>query len=97
MLTLTAHKSLFSGSPQNEILSPGTFVPTVTKFYNIGWYIRSLKPLFDQLLNFWLSFHSSTQPTAPIITAAVSASTFVATLEDYEENAETKMDRERRV
>jgi len=50
--------------------------------------------LFDQLTNFWLSFHSSAQPITPIVTTAVSASTFAAALKEYEDNSETDTDGE---
>ena len=65
-----------------------------TKLYNVGRYAISLKPLFDQLINFWLSFHSGAQPITPVVTAAVSASAFAAALKEYEDNSETDTDGE---
>jgi hypothetical protein len=64
------------------------------KLYNVGRYAISLKPLFVQLSNFWLSFHSGAQPITSVVTAAVSAGAFAAALKEYEDNSETDTDGE---
>ena len=45
------------------------------KLYNVGWYIISLKPLFNQLSNFQLSFHFWAQPITSVITVVSARST----------------------
>ena len=43
---------------------------------------------------FWSSFHSGTQPITPTISSAVSASAFVAAVQEYKDNTETETDGE---
>ena len=63
------------------------------KLYNVGRYVTSLKPLFNQLSNFQLSFHSGAQTITSVVTA-VSARAFAAALKEYEDNSNTETDGE---
>jgi hypothetical protein len=63
------------------------------KLYNVGRYVISLKPLFNQLSNFQLSYHCGAQPITAVVTA-VSARAFAAALKEYEDNSDTETDGE---
>ena len=63
------------------------------KLYNVDRYVISLKPLFNQLSNFQLSFHSGAQIITSVVTA-VSARAFAAALKEYEDNSNTETDGE---
>jgi hypothetical protein len=64
-----------------------------TKLYNVGRYIVTFIYLFD-----WQFDHCNLASiwalSRPAITAAVSATAFVAALKEYEENSETETDGE---